>query len=59
MIERQPWMDDLVEWLEDNGKIVGIVNKSGEYVVCPSCDELVPRNEANEHVCPIEGLEDD
>lgn len=29
------------------------------WVVCPSCDEIVPRNEMNEHVCPIEGLEDD
>lgn len=29
------------------------------WVVCPSCDEIVSRGEANEHVCPIEGLEDE
>jgi hypothetical protein len=29
------------------------------WVVCNRCDELVPENEADEHVCPIRGLSDD
>lgn len=29
------------------------------WIICPSCDEIVPRNEADEHYCPIEGLEDE
>lgn len=38
--------EEALEWLDP-----------AVWMVCPSCDEIVPRNEANEHVCPIEELD--
>lgn len=33
---------------------IGTPHFRERYVVCPACDEILARDEASEHVCPIE-----